>query len=348
MTKKVEYLIVGQGLAGSFLAYQLFLKKIPFMVVDHSIPNSASKVAAGLINPFALRRLIPSWRAKEFLHYNSKFYSSLSAQLGEKNYYQKINFHKLIESEDELNFWQSKINRNEVEEWVESTLSVVDKKVNARNVFKVGKLKNCYWLDIGKLLSDFRSFLQKNSMLIEEKFDYSSFDQKLFRGVQYNKLLFAEGSAIQDNPLFNYLPYRLNKGELLTFKSDQYVSKGVLKKKMFVLPIGMDQYKIGATYAWDWKNIDPELEQKEKLIGAFKEMSVAEMKILDHQAGLRPAVKDRRPLMGAHPTKPNVFVFNGMGSRGCLIAPKLAEELINCIELGIPLDPKCDIARFDP
>ncbi|HBA65740.1 MAG TPA: FAD-dependent oxidoreductase, partial [Methylococcaceae bacterium] len=57
----IDFLIVGQGLAGSLLAFELIQRNAQVMVVDDGREN-ASEVAAGLINPVTGIRLVKSDR----------------------------------------------------------------------------------------------------------------------------------------------------------------------------------------------------------------------------------------------------------------------------------------------
>lgn len=52
-----KYIIVGQGLAGTLLAYQMHKNNIPFKIIVDPIQKSASEIAAGLINPLVFKRL---------------------------------------------------------------------------------------------------------------------------------------------------------------------------------------------------------------------------------------------------------------------------------------------------
>lgn len=347
MQKEVEYLIVGQGLAGTFLAFELLSRGYSFAVVDKSRPSTASKIAAGLINPVALRRLIPTWRAQEFLNHNQDFYGRMSSFLGGKKYHHNISFNKLIESQDERHFWENKRTSSVVENWISPKFFQMTKNLKPQMSFTLGAVKQCYWLELKKLLKDFRVYLQKNAMLVDKDFDYQAVNDKVFEEITFKKIVFCEGIGIKNNPYFNYLPIRLNKGELLTITSNDYYSDQVMKKKMFVLPIGNNHYKIGATYAWQWENEAPEENAKRILKASFKEISQAKFNVELHEAGLRPAVKDRRPLIGAHPLQKHMFVFNGMGSRGCLIAPKLSMELVDHIEHNKSLNSEVDVMRYE-
>ena len=346
MKKKVDYLIVGQGLAGSFLAFQLLKNKKSFLILDKEVENSSSKVAAGLINPVALRRLIPTWRADEFLTYNSSFFSQIEALLN-KEYYFELTLEKLMGSKQEEAFWQKKAPSEGIKHLVDENISPVNHSIMSLSASHAGKVKKAFWLNINHLLEDFRHYLKNNDKIIEERFDYSMCKLESYKDIFFNKIIFSEGAGIQHNPFFNHLPYRLNKGELITIRSKEYKSDNIVKKRMFVLPVGSNTYKVGATYAWEWDNLSPEKKQKKAIENGFREISKAHYEVQNHQAALRPSVKDRRPLMGQHHERKSYFIFNGMGSRGCLIAPKLSEEMYEFMELNFALHDETNIDRFN-
>jgi glycine oxidase len=75
-------------------------------------------------------------------------------------------------------------------------------------------------------------------------------------------------------------------------------------------------------------------------------MITCEFEIVDQVAGIRPATKDRKPILGRHPEYFQLYCCNGFGSRGVLIAPCIAKELAAHIEEGTPLDPETNLLRF--
>ena len=50
------------------------------------------------------------------------------------------------------------------------------------------------------------------------------------------------------------------------------------------------------------------------------------MEVIDHEAGIRPIIRNSRPVVGFHPEIPQVGFFNGLGSKGSLMAPAVAEH----------------------
>jgi glycine/D-amino acid oxidase-like deaminating enzyme len=68
--------------------------------------------------------------------------------------------------------------------------------------------------------------------------------------------------------------------------------------------------------------------------------------VLGQQAGIRPSGKDRRPIMGLHPRHPALGLFNGLGTKGCSLAPYMAHLLTMHLLQGAPLPPETDIKRY--
>ena len=116
---------------------------------------------------------------------------------------------------------------------------------------------------------------------------------------------------------------------------------------MFVLPLGNNLYKVGATFNWKDKTSNPSEEGKEELITKLKKVINVPYKIVDQTAGIRPTVKDRRPLIGVHTKYSQLCILNGLGTRGVMIAPTVAKQLFNHLEHEEELDSETDIKRFD-
>ena len=75
-------------------------------------------------------------------------------------------------------------------------------------------------------------------------------------------------------------------------------------------------------------------------------MTSVPFEVLSHQAAIRPTVGDRRPLVGAHPLHPHLWVLNGLGTRGVLNAPYCAQMLYQAVFEGKEIPPEMDVARF--
>ncbi|MBL4709859.1 MAG: FAD-dependent oxidoreductase [Flavobacteriales bacterium] len=351
MKKKLDYLIVGQGLAGSFLAFQLLQENKSFMIVDKGLSFSSSHIAAGIINPLVLRRYTKTWRAEEFLEYNEGFYDKIHSFLSKK-YHFKLPIKKLISSKEEEMFWHQRLKKEDLSDFIEPELKNGEDLISIKKHFKYGNVKQTSWLNISAFLEDFRKYLNSNQLLVEEEFEYTLLKNQQYKAIEFEKIIFCEGSKAKNNPFFPTNAFSLNKGQLMTIKSESLQSKDILKKKVFVLPIKGNEYKIGATYSWKWNqtcdkgNHEVETEKTEQLKDMFNEIFEGEYTIKNIEAGVRPAVKDRRPLIGKHPKKEHIYFFNGMGSKGCFMAPLLSKEFTNYLEKSQELTPDVNIQRY--
>lgn len=350
MKDTVDYIIVGQGIAGSILGFQLIKKGYSILVVDKGYKNSSSYVAAGLINPTVLKRITKTWRAEEFSNYNNSFYKTLHEFLN-ACYYHKTPFSKLISSSEEMDFWKHRFKQDDVSNYIEEKLELAENSEQYNTSFWEGKVKKTGWLNIKPFLADFREFLQKDASILEEKFDFDKLSHHQnsveYKGINAKKIIFCEGAKITDNPYFNYIPMVLNKGELITIKTSDFKSEKILKKKVFVLPIDKDTYKIGATFEWNWQSENPSEKNKAELETDFKKISSSSYNIINHEAGVRPSSRDRRPVIGLHNDYKNFAVFNGLGSRGCLMAPLLSKEFVDFLEEKVEIEKEASLSRFN-
>ena len=168
----------------------------------------------------------------------------------------------------------------------------------------------------------------------------------IYKSIYAQKIIFCEGHRLTNNPFFNYLPLMRTKGELITVKLDGLNVEEFIRSNITLLPLGNDVYKVGATFNWDDKDEVCSVKAREELLYKLKELVNINPVVINQYAGLRPTVKDRRALLGSHPNHENIFVFNGLGTRGLLLSPYLALQLIEFMEKDVPLDPEVDIKRY--
>ncbi len=136
------------------------------------------------------------------------------------------------------------------------------------------------------------------------------------------------------------------KGELLIIKAPNLDLDVIVNTSVFILPLGNDLFKVGATYNWKDKTDDPTEEGKQELVERIKEILMCDFEIIEHFGGVRPTVKDRRPLIGTHHERKSIHILNGLGTRGVMLGPAMAKALYDFIENEIPLHPEIDIKRF--
>ncbi len=345
---KVDYIIVGLGLAGLAFVEELILAKKSFVVFEDN-SQASSLVAGGVYNPVILKRYTPVWNAKEQLNIAIPFYKSLEKKLG-KDFDYQFSARKVFKSIEDQNNWYIASDKPKLSEFMNST--IINEKVEGVHAnFGFGEVYQTGRVDTDVLVSEYRDYLKKHNMIRLESFDYDeiefSKDSVLYKDIQTEKIVFCEGFGMKKNPFFNYLPLNGTKGETITIKAPNLKINFLLKSTLFVLPLGKDLFKVGATFNWTDKTSHATEEGKSELIEKLEKVLSIPYKIVDHNAGIRPTVKDRRPLVGRHPKHNNLIVFNGLGTRGVMIAPLLAQQLYNYLEKGNPLSTEVDINRYE-
>jgi len=215
--------------------------------------------------------------------------------------------------------------------------------------FGFGQVNNSGRVILPKMIQLFRDRMIKESLFLDEEFNQEDLELKdivRYKDISADKIVFCEGHRMTLNPMFAHLPMLPTKGELITVRINDLKVEQHIKTGISLLPLGDDLYKVGATFNWVEKDEIPTEAAKVDLVNKLKALVDLDVELVNHQAGLRPAVKDRRALVGQHPEHSQVYVFNGLGSRGLLISPYLANQLIAYMEESIAMNTEVDINRF--
>lgn len=343
---KFDYLIVGSGLSSLMLCEALRKRGKTFMVVSNR-SQQASIVASGLYNPVVLKRFNKAWDAEKHLPIASAAYTALETYLDIKiDHKQPI--YRVFSSVKEQNNWFLASDNPQLQPFLTPKI-ISNKNININAPFGFGKVNQTGRVDTNLLLESYSQSLKSRGVFLAETFSYSDLDIKTlihYKDIVATQLIFAQGFGLKNNPYFKNLPLGGTKGELLLIIAPDLKSEVILKSSIFVIPVGKDHYLVGSTYAWDDSKNTPTAAAKNELLYKLKGLINCSFHIVKHRAGIRPTVVDRRPLIGQHKTYKNLYILNGLGSRGVLIAPSIANELIAFIEEGTPLSKLVDIKRF--
>ena len=344
---KVDYIIVGLGLAGLSFCEELLAAGKSFVVFEDNSQTS-SLVAGGVYNPVILKRFTPVWNAKDQLIIALPFYKKLEEKLS-ITIDEKFVIKKAFKSIEDQNNWFAALDKPKLKDYLDSNLDRGFYKGVVAD-FNYGNVKHAGRIDTKKLVLEYREFLKKQDILISKSFNY---DELLIQEniLTYNnflaeRIVFCEGFGITKNPYFKYLPLNEAKGELITILAPELKIDFLLKSSLFVMPLGNNHYKVGATFNWTDKTSHPTEEGKNELIEKLKKVIDTPYKIISQSAGIRPTVAGRRPLIGTHPIYDRLHVLNGLGTRGVMIGPTIAKNLFNHLENKEDLDEEVDIKRF--
>lgn len=316
--------IHGCGLAGVLLGWRLWQRGISFGHVG-ARGVGASHAAAGLVNPVTGKGMSVSWRLAEFLPTMREFYLDAGAMLG-RHFFQEMPVLRIFENEKEQTKFQHK--QAELEPWIGDVYSVLTD-------VKGGGFGGVEWMGGGWL--NVRGF-------IDASLDF--FEQEGAGAPGPAVEIYCEGSQGLSKGLFSYLPTRLAKGEILEVKIPGWKESRILNRRGWSIPIGDDCYRVGATYQWDELSDRPTVAGRAKLEKLVAEFTELPFEVRNHVAGVRPIVRNSEPVVGAHPEDSKRFIFNGLGSKGCLYGPRVAAHLVEHILDGAPLDPDLDLAAL--
>lgn len=346
-----DILVIGQGLAGSILAIELQKRGLDCYVIGEGGLSKSSLIAAGIWNPIVFKRMTSSWKANEALAAMQPFFS-FSEKLLIKKFIHHRKILKYFTQEQEAILWKQK--------YLAELSNLIDEKIfspedlNIEGVckpeFGFSYVKESGNIETKIFLDATKQFLIAQNKYAEEKFDYSEIEIKNngfnYKNIFAKKIIFCEGHLNSENKFFNFIPFKPAKGELFIFKSELLNTEHILSKSIFIVPLGNNLYKAGATYNWeDVTDSVTEKSQKELEEKLNKTLTIP-YHIIERSAGVRPSVIDRRPVIGNHPLHQNMYVFNGFGTKAVLLAPLFANELINFLVKKSELNSEVNVSRF--
>ena len=343
----VDYLIIGQGISGTWLSYYLEKANKSFIVIDNAHPNSASRVAAGIINPVTGRRIVKTWMIDELLSFLIPAYEELGNDLNLKAIEKKslIDFHSTP---------QMKIAFDERVKENGDLLFHPKDQGQYQNVFHYdfgfGEVDPCYIVNLKEILPVWRKKLLSNNQLLDEDFEITELKQAdaeiNYKDIKAEKMIFCDGIHSSRNPFFKNLPFALNKGEAILIESPGIPSTHIFKKGMMLTAIRKDLFWLGSNYLWEFTDDQPTEQFRKQIELLLRSWLKVPFKIVDHKASVRPANIERRPFVGFHPGYKNIGLLNGMGTKGCSLAPYFAKQLTGHLINGSQILPEVDINRF--
>ncbi len=343
----VDYLIIGQGLSGTFLSWQLLESGCSVMVIDKPNLFCASKIASGVINPITGRRMVRTWEIETLMSFAVEAYTQLAKLLNEP----------LIRQCNILDFHptpQTKIAFSERLAFEKEYLRLPDNESKWDTYFNYhfgfGEINPCWLVDINALLIGWRKVLQSKESLLEESFHWDACtinpDEVSYQNIIAKKIIFCDGVVGFENHFFKKLPYTRMKGEVLLVDIPDLPRTHIFKQSLNIVPWTNDLFWVGSSYEWEFADTLPSDSFRKKTETALKHLLKLPFTTVDHLASERPANIERRPFVGLHPTMPTVGILNGLGTKGCTLAPFFASQFSDYLQYGHPIQPLADVRRF--
>lgn len=354
-TQNVDFLIVGQGLAGSLLSYHLLEQGCSVRVINTQQHRpSASRAAAGLYNPITGRKLVKTWRADDLFPYLETCYTELQQRLN-ASFFHPTPIYRPLASVEDQNEWAVQSDNPAFADFVEE-VTLKSRYGNLVHDEHGGLLlRQCGYVNVPELLRAYRHFLLEQNLYEESVFDFAQLEVQAC-GVRYQdwtarRVIFCEGASAAHNPFFSWLPFRPVKGEMLLIRTETPLPV-IMNRGVFVIPESNlyqgRQCRVGSTY--DHHDLSEKATEwaRQTLQQKIEQLLVISYEILDQWVGVRPATRDRLPFVGIHPEHEPLGFFGGFGSKGVSLAPYFARHFVHCLLKNKSVDEEVDIRRYYP
>jgi glycine oxidase len=346
-TKKV--LIIGQGLAGTLLALELRKSGKSFLVVEGRLPYSASAVAAGILNPVTGKRLAKSWEADRFLKSASKTYREWESLLG-KTFFKETRVLRLFKDEEEQKVWKKKKSLLEYKGFLGKRYNHGKFKDSLKDKHGSFEILQAAILDVQTFLQASKDLFAAEGCLCEKNIHHDDIsiaeDMAKYSGNSYHKVIFCEGFRVVANPWFQSIPMESSQGEIQTVMTHVPLPDGILNCGKWLRPLGNGLFQAGSTHKWENLYPDPKNESDNEIQDGIKNILNKVPVLLHRRTGIRPASKDRKPVLGFHPQNPCIGILNGLGAKGSMMGPWMAKHLSDAIQGITPIDSELDVRRY--
>jgi glycine oxidase len=325
-------LIIGQGIAGTLLAAALQKRKMQVTVADALLPHSASSVAAGIVNPVTGKRFVKSWRYEEFFPVARSVYQDLERMLGVQIWEERPIL-RLLATPDEVNDWSARCGMAEYADFLGEQADAGDWSPLLQGGFRVGFIRQAARVHFQPLITAYRQKLQGEGVFWNKNISHSGVAAYLD---DFDAVVFCRGQADHDNPFFPVAQWNLAKGEALIFRfpnqTNAFFIPDMLKKNIMLTGLGHGLFWAGSNYQWDFTDAKPSTAARHFIQTSLAQILAEPYEIVDHLAAVRPTTQDRRPIIQKSPLNDKVFLFNGLGTKGALLAPYFAAHFLEVME----------------
>ncbi len=326
---RINCLIVGQGISGSLVSYMLYRKGIPFLVMDPGVQNTASRIAAGMFTPVSGKRKTILPLTPEQIPFAINIYQNIGTLIG-KELVHLQNIYNVFSSETERAELIAKLAQDSYTGYLRAdpvTLLHLHQPFGAMEISASG------WVDCPLFVSEWRNWLEARNWLVTGLFDYSrlqvSGNEIGYMGSRFNTAIFCEGYRGMNNPYFPREVIVPCKGDVLTIRANHLPTSHIIKHAgIYLVPLGDHRFKVGATYRWHDQSEAPDEKGRAEIEDVLKKLLSDNYEVIEHCTGIRPTTKTREVIVAQHEVHKNLYMLNGLGTKGVLLGPWFANQLV--------------------
>lgn len=317
---KIDFLIVGQGIAGTLLSYELLSAGHSVLVSDNGNANRSSLIAGAVINPMAGKHWTPSRDADRFITKAIDAYRNLERLLN-SNILSNTDLYVFHENEKDENLFYEK--QQQFPQYLTNTIQEQEPDFYAP--FGMGKIQGLSLVDAMCLLQQWKDYLQEQKAYLQQTFDPAALQLRgnkvLYGDIEAGKIIFCEGAFAVENPYFKRLPFTRNRGEALLIDIPGLSKEHIYHRRLRLVPRSDGLFWCGSNYTWNFDNLLPDEQWKHDAIIELKSWLKLPFTIKEHIVAQRPTTAGQIPLIGIHPEHNTVAIFNGLGTRGFSAGP---------------------------
>ena len=345
-TQKVDYIVIGQGLAGSAVAIQLLQREKKILVIDQPVKNNSSRIAAGLFNPITGKKMVKTWLADDVFPYLHQYYREIEKVSGYTFFYPMPLYRPFI-SVEEQNEWMGRSADEAFKAYISQVF--IQKTVpNVKDPYGGLLLQQCGYLDTTQYILAVRQWIMREGYFLTEDFQEDDLQVNLsgvvYRDWKADRVIFCQGS--RQSRWFNWIPIRPLKGETLSIAADVALEY-VINRGIYIVPTShQKQFRIGSTYYFQDTTEVITDQARQELEEKMEQLTSFPYAVINQEWGFRPTTPDRRPILGQHPEFKPLAVFSGLGTKGVSLAPYFSDVLIRSLENGGTINNAVNVSRY--
>jgi glycine/D-amino acid oxidase-like deaminating enzyme len=342
-----DFLLVGQGICGTLLSRQLLQAGHSVLVADNGNPAAAGRVAGGIINPVTGKRMVRSWLAEQLIPFALTEYQTIGAELG-VDLVKQCSILELHATREAAALFEDKCATER--EYLEPLSDDTSWQAYFMYNYGVGAVRQCLIADLRALVTGWRRVLQAGGNLLTANIDAADIERDeqwvYWKDVKARKLIFCDGAAGAGNRWFGMLPWSKDKGEALIVSIPGLPRQDIYKQGVSIVPWHDGLFWVGAAHDWKYTTEQPTAAFRNSVQEQLDYWLKLPYEVVDHIAALRPANFDRKPFVGMHPVHDNIGIFNGMGGKGCSLAPYFAQQFAAFLTDGTPVMEDVAVGRY--
>ncbi|MCH2200516.1 MAG: FAD-dependent oxidoreductase [Fuerstiella sp.] len=328
MNHYTDNLIVGQGLAGTTLAWILLEAGQSVVLVDRGESATASRISAGLVTPWTGRRMTQSDDYEKYWYAAVRFYRSIENRLKQRLFTERPMVRVFVNRSEESTFQERRASP------AGGSLKSWSGKLQSNRRLYTG----CIMQPAGRL--DVQRYLQTSVDYFSARGQWFQLDLEIpdglllmsdhieapKLGLTAKRIIFCQG--VTENPWFEGIPNNASRGDIINVQLDDYVMQDVVHHSVWLVPEPDGSVTAGSTYDWNFVDKAPTAEGRRQILKSMSRFIDGNIRVNRHTAAVRPTMKDYCPVIGRHAVHNPLHIFNGLGSRGVLTAPRLAQQLV--------------------